>query len=58
MDIPTGIGLFIILYYTFNQLSAFYGIDTSTTGVYVTFYLFLFVAVLVLPNKYQSFSKS
>lgn len=58
MDIPTGIGLFIILYYTFNQLCKFYGIDTSTFGAYVTFYLFLFVAVLVLPNTYQRFSKS
>ena len=58
MDIPTGIGLFIILYYTFNQLCSFYGIDTSTFGVYVTFYLFLFVAVLVLPTAHQSFSKN
>ena len=53
MDIPTGIGLFIILYYTFTQVCLFYGIDNSSYIIYITFYLFLFISVLVLPNSYQ-----
>jgi hypothetical protein len=57
MDVPTGIGLFLIMYYTFTQMCNFYGINNSEYGLYVTFYLFLFVAIMVLPNTYQLITK-
>jgi len=53
MDIPTGFALVFFLYYTFTQICLFYGIDNSHNTIYITFYLFLFMCILVLPTSYQ-----
>jgi hypothetical protein len=51
--IVPGILLFVLLYYAFVQICAFYGLDSTAYGIYVTFYLFLAACVMVLPTNYE-----
>jgi hypothetical protein len=48
----TGVGLTIIVGYCIIQILKFYGIDVSEFGIYLSFYLFLFLSVFILPNSY------
>ncbi len=48
----TGIGLTIIVGYCIIQILKFYGVDISEFGIYLSFYLFLFLSVFILPNSY------
>jgi len=48
----TGIGLTLILGYCVIQILKFYGLDISELGIYLSFYLFLFLSVFILPNTY------
>ena len=48
----TGIGLTLILGYCVIQILKFYGMDISELGIYLSFYLFLFLSVFILPNTY------
>ncbi len=45
----TYVGVTLILGYILTKVSQFYGIDTSGYGVYISFYLFIFLSTLVLP---------
>jgi hypothetical protein len=51
MDPVTLIGLSIIMLYSLTQILNFYGIDQSTYGAYLLFYIFIIICILVLPNK-------
>lgn len=48
----TGIGLTLIIGYCIIQILKFYGMDISDLGIYLSFYLFLFLSVFILPNSY------
>ena len=48
----TGIGLTLIIGYCVIQILKFYGMDISELGIYLSFYLFLFLSVFILPNSY------
>lgn len=48
----TGIGLTLIIGYCVIQILKFYGMDISELGIYLSFYLFLFLSVFILPNTY------
>jgi len=52
----TGIGLTLILGYCVIQILKFYGLDISELGIYLSFYLFLFLSVFILPNTYPFLS--
>ncbi len=52
----TGIGLTLILGYCVIQILKFYGMDISELGIYLSFYLFLFLSVFILPNTYPFLS--
>lgn len=51
-SVITGIGLTIIVGYCVIQILKFYGVDVSEFGIYLSFYLFLFLSVFILPNNY------
>jgi hypothetical protein len=44
--------LFSILYFTLVKVSGFYGLDTSTYGIYVTFFIFLVACTYAFPTNY------
>ena len=50
MDSITMIGLTIIFFYCLTKILKFYGVEESSYGVYILFYLLLCLCVLVLPN--------
>ena len=52
----TGIGLTLIIGYCIIQILKFYGMDISELGIYLSFYLFLFLSVFILPNTYPFLS--
>lgn len=52
----TGIGLTLIIGYCVIQILKFYGMDISELGIYLSFYLFLFLSVFILPNTYPFLS--
>ena len=52
----TGIGLTLIIGYCIIQILKFYGMDISDLGIYLSFYLFLFLSVFILPNSYPFLS--
>ena len=52
----TGIGLTLIIGYCVIQILKFYGMDISDLGIYLSFYLFLFLSVFILPNSYPFLS--
>ena len=43
------VSIILILAYIIITISQFYGIDTSGYGVYIAFYLFIFISSLILP---------
>ena len=52
--IITIVGISFILIYVIIQILTFYGVGTDVYGVYITFYLFLLLSLIVLPNSYSS----
>jgi len=55
MDSITLIGLSIIFLYSLTKILNFYGIDESTYGVYILFYILICLCILVLPGKEPEF---
>jgi len=52
MNPITLIGLSIIFLYSLTQILQFYGIDQTTYGAYILFYILIIICILVLPNDY------
>jgi hypothetical protein len=52
MNAITLIGLSIVFFYSLTQILNFYGVDQSTYGVYILFYIFIIMCIFVLPNEY------
>jgi hypothetical protein len=50
----TLIGISIIFFYSLTQILNFYGVDQSSYGVYVLFYIFIILCILILPNDYPT----
>jgi hypothetical protein len=48
----TLIGLSIVFFYSLTQILIFYGVDESSYGAYILFYIFIIMCILVLPNDY------
>ena len=48
----TLIGLSIVFFYSLTQILNFYGVDESSYGAYILFYIFMIICILVLPNDY------
>jgi hypothetical protein len=55
MNTVTLLGLSIVFFYSLTQILSFYGIDQSSYGVYILFYIFLMLCILILPNDYKNF---
>ena len=55
MDSITLIGITVVFFYCLTKILKFYGVDESTYGVYVLFYILLCLCVLVLPNEEPTF---
>ena len=51
-SIQININEFENLIYSIIYRLNFYGIDVSSYGVYVLFYIFIIICILVLPNEY------
>jgi hypothetical protein len=47
----TMLGTFIAFIYSIVQICNFYGIEQSTYGIYVLFYLFIAFSSLILPTN-------
>jgi len=54
MNPITLIGLSVIFFYSITQILKFYGVDESSYGVYILFYIFIIICILVLPNDYPT----
>ena len=54
----TLIGISLVLMYIVIQILTFYGIDTSSYGKYIAFYVFLLLSTFVLPNNYPTLNNS
>jgi len=52
--IITIIGISLLFFYCLVQILNFYGIDTNTYGVYISFYIFIIISSLILPKSYPS----
>jgi hypothetical protein len=52
MNAITLIGLSIVFFYSLTQILNFYGVDQSSYGVYILFYIFIIMCIFVLPNDY------
>jgi uncharacterized membrane protein YtjA (UPF0391 family) len=52
MNPITLIGLSIIFFYSIIQILTFYGVDQTSYGVYILFYIFIILCILILPNNY------
>ena len=51
----TNIGIAIIVLYATIKLLEFYGVEMNSYGVYLAFYLFLFISTFILPKQYPTF---
>lgn len=52
----TNIGIGVILLYSIIKLMNIYGIEMSTYGTYLSFYVFLFISYFILPRQYPNFT--
>ena len=50
-SIVTTVGIAILLFYTLSQLLSFYGFSLYEYSVYFIFYLFMIVALYLVPKK-------
>lgn len=51
-------GFSLIFMYIIVQILTFYGLDTSSYGKYIAFYLFLLLSTIILPNSYPTLNNS
>jgi hypothetical protein len=49
------IGIAVIIIYATVKLMEYYGIDISVYGVYLSFYVFLYISSIILPKQYPTF---
>ena len=52
-EIITFIGVSLIMMYITYQLFNYFDISITEYGVYIIFYIFLFLSVLILPRTYK-----
>jgi len=50
----TILGISLILFYCITQILNFYGISTSTYGIYLVFFGFMIITFMILPHDYPS----
>jgi hypothetical protein len=50
----TNVMIVLIILYCITKILEFYGINSDTYGVYLTFYLFLYLASFALPTNYTN----
>jgi hypothetical protein len=55
MDPVTSLGLTILFFYCMTQILSFYGVNQSTYGVYVLFYILIALCIVILPRENPSF---
>jgi len=46
--------LFYAIYYSISAIMSYYGVSSDEYSLYFAFYLFLFISMFILPNKYSS----
>lgn len=51
-SLVTSLGISLLLMYTLSQLLSFYGFGLTEYSVYFMFYLFLLVAIYLVPKKF------
>jgi hypothetical protein len=54
MNYITLLGISAIFFYSVIQILKFYGIGEDIYGMYISFYIFLLISILVLPNSEQT----
>jgi hypothetical protein len=52
-EIITFIGVSLIMMFITYQLLNFFDVSISEYGVYLIFYIFLFLSVIILPKTYK-----
>ena len=55
MDPVTSLGLTILFFYCMTQILSFYGVNQSTYGVYILFYILIALCIVILPRDNPSF---
>ena len=50
----TSIIIVLIVLYCVTKILEFYGINKDVYGVYLAFYLFLYIASFILPTEYTT----
>ena len=53
-NIITLLGISMIFFYSIIQILKFYGVKEENYGIYLLFYMFLILAIIVLPHDYPS----
>ena len=49
--------LTLVFIFVMSQILTYYGINASSYGIYMAFFLFLLVSILILPNQAPTISK-
>jgi len=49
--IITVTGISLLFFYCLTKILTFYGVNTNTYGIYISFYLFIILSTLILPNS-------
>lgn len=49
--IITILGISLLFFYCLIKILTFYGVDTNTYGIYLSFYLFIVLSTLILPGS-------
>lgn len=52
--IITILGISLLFFYCLIKILTFYGVDTNTYGIYISFYLFIVLSTLILPGSNPS----
>ena len=55
MDLVTSFGLTILFFYCLTKILSFYGVDQSSYGVYILFYIFIALCIVVLQKSEEIF---
>lgn len=51
MDLLTGFFLTILFFYSMTQILKFYGVNQSSYGIFLLFYILMGMMIVILPHK-------
>jgi len=55
MDLVTAVGFTILFFYCLTRILTFYGIEQSTYGIYLLFYIFIALCIVVFQKTEEIF---